>query len=81
MTTNITVEHRAVFEALTSGDYDNFALCSCFLDGEPTVAIVTVNRNGEIYTITPLFVAVMPDMLLTDHDGNACEPQPTGRVP
>jgi len=27
MTTNITPDHRAAFEALTSGDYANFA-CS-----------------------------------------------------
>jgi hypothetical protein len=26
MTTNITADHRAAFEALTSGDYANFAL-------------------------------------------------------
>ena len=29
MSTNITEEHRRAFEALTSGDYDNFALFSC----------------------------------------------------
>jgi hypothetical protein len=29
MTTNITADHRAAFEALTSGDYINFALFSC----------------------------------------------------
>jgi hypothetical protein len=31
MTTNITADHRAAFEALTSGDYANFALFSCFV--------------------------------------------------
>jgi transposase len=29
--TNITAEHRAAFEALTSGDFANFALFSCFV--------------------------------------------------
>lgn len=69
MTTNITDNHRAVFDALTSGEYDNFALFSCFVDGKPATAIVAVNRAGEDYTITPLFVSVTGDMVLTDHDG------------
>ena len=74
MTTNITPDHRAAFEALVSGDYDNFALFSCFIGGEPASAIVAVNRNGQEYTITPLFVAVTPGMVLTDHDGKPCAP-------
>ena len=37
--TNITAEHRAAFEALTSGRFDNFALFSCFVEGEPAAAI------------------------------------------
>ena len=73
MTTNITAEHRAAFEALTSGAYGNFALFSCFVAGEPSVAIVAVNRDGEQYTIRPLFVAIAPGMALTDHDGRHCE--------
>lgn len=74
--TNITAEHRAAFEALTSGAYDNFALFSCFVAGEPAAAIVAVNRAGEEYTIRPLFVAITPDMVLTDHDGRPCEQLP-----
>jgi len=69
MSTNITPDHRAVFEALTSGRFGNFALFSCFVDGEATAGIVAVNRDGEEYMITPLFVAVTPGMVLTDHDG------------
>jgi hypothetical protein len=69
MSTNITAEHRAAFEALTSGEYDNFALFSCFVDGVPATAIVAVNRDGEDYAITPLFVSVTDAMTLTDHDG------------
>jgi hypothetical protein len=72
--TNITAEHRAVFEALTSGRFDNFALFSCFVEGEPVAAIVAINRDGEEYTISPLFVAITPGMVLTDHDGCSCEP-------
>ena len=74
MTTNITAEHRAAFEALISGEYKNFALFSCFIADEPAVAIVAVNRDGEEYTIRPLFVAITPGMVLTDHDGRPSEP-------
>jgi hypothetical protein len=71
MSTNITRDHRAAFEALTSGSYGNFALFSCFLNGEPAVAIVTVNEDGPGYVVTPLFVSVTEDMDLIDHDGVA----------
>jgi hypothetical protein len=69
MTTNITPEQQAVFEALTSGDYRNFALFSCFVNGEPAAAIVAINEDGDNYNITPLFVSVTPSLELTDHDG------------
>ncbi|ADZ68931.1 hypothetical protein [Polymorphum gilvum] len=67
--TNITPEHRAAFEALTSGEYANFALFSCFADGQPAAAICAVNEQGGAYTIRPLFVSVTDTMRLTDHDG------------
>ena len=79
--TNITAEHRAVFEALTSGRFDNFALFSCFVEGEPAAAIVSVNRDGKEYIISPLFVALTPGMTLTDHDGCPCGPLQQGRKP
>jgi hypothetical protein len=69
MSTNITPEHSAAFDALTSGDYGNFAVFSCFVNGEPAAAIVAVNRDGDDYTITPLFVSVTASLDLTDHDG------------
>jgi hypothetical protein len=72
--TNITPQHRAAFEALSSGDYGNFALFSCFVNGEPAAAIVAVNRDGEEYAITPLFVSVTASFQLTDHDGHPCAP-------
>jgi hypothetical protein len=76
MTTNITADHRAAFEALTSGGFANFALFSCFVNGEPAAAIVAVNRDGDGYAITPLFVSVTPSLTLTDHDG-----QPASKAP
>lgn len=70
MSTNITAEHKASFDALASGEYDNFALFSCFVDGKPTAAIVSVTGEGDDIQITPLFIAPTADMVLTDHDGN-----------
>lgn len=67
--TNITPEHKALFDAVTSGKYDNFALFSCFVDGKPTSAIVSVVQDGNEYAIKPLFVAVTADMVVTDHEG------------
>lgn len=70
MSTNITPEHQSAFTALTSGRYENFALFSCFVNGAPAGTIVAVNRAGDEYTVTPLFVSVTGDMDLTDHDGH-----------
>ncbi len=74
MSTNIRPEHISAFEAFTSGQFDNFALFSCFLGEEPVVAIVAIaprqNENDD-YQITPLFVSVTDAMVLTDHEGTA----------
>lgn len=67
--TNITAEHKDAFTALTSGDYSNFALFSCFVNGEPASAIVAIQFDGKEYHLTPLFVSVTPNMRLTDHNG------------
>ncbi len=75
MSTNITPQHRDAFEAMLSGHYRNFALFSCFVNGEPAAAIVAVNRQGNEFAITPLFVSVTPGMTLTDHDGVAPQDQ------
>jgi hypothetical protein len=69
MTTNITRAHQEAFEALRDGSVENFALFSCFVNGEPATAIVAINREGGEYRITPLFVSVTGAMVLTDHDG------------
>jgi hypothetical protein len=70
VTTNITPDSWAHFQALISGEYTNFALLSCFVNGAPTSAIVvaTEAEDGAVI-MTPLFVAVTPDMVLTDHNG------------
>lgn len=79
MTTNITPDHRAPFDAITSGEYGNFAQFSCFVNGEPAVALVSVNEDGPGYVVTPLFVSVTNGMSLTDHEG--ADAKHTGRSP
>jgi hypothetical protein len=69
--TNITPLHTEVFNAMTSGDYGNFALFSCFVNGAPASCIVAVTEEGDRILITPLFVSITPEMILTDHDGVA----------
>lgn len=74
--TNITEEHRTAFEALTSGDHDNLALFSCFVNDQPAAAIVAAtahppnDNDGQTeFHIKPLFVSVVDGLVLTDHDG------------
>jgi hypothetical protein len=67
--TNITEAHSVAFDALTSGEYTNFALFSCFVNGEPTAAIVSIVTEGEEVIMTPMFIAVTPGMKLVNHDG------------
>lgn len=62
--TNITAEHQRHFKALMSGEYSNIALFSCFVDGEPSAAIVVIESK-----IHPIFVAVTEGMRLGDHEG------------
>ena len=76
MTTNITEDHRRAFEALTTGKAGTFCLFSCFLSGRPAAAIAAVavclprEEGGEPeYVISPLFISITDDMVLTDHDG------------
>jgi hypothetical protein len=69
--TNISPELRAQFNALSSGKYTNFALFSCFVNGKPSAAIVAIGQEGEEFQIRPLFVAITPDMVLTDHENVA----------
>lgn len=72
MSTNISPEHVRAFEALTSGDFRNFALFSCFVDGAPAAAIVAITAPSDghpDHMITPLFVSVTPAMTIADQNG------------
>ena len=77
MSTNITAEHKRAFDALASGEHGNFALFSCFVNGEPASAIVAVVPNGNIFDIVPLFVSVTTSMTLIDHDGRPTAGEPS----
>ena len=71
----VTERHRRTFDTLKDGQYDNFCLFSCYVDGEPATAVAAVSVHepdgrGEIeYRIHALFVSVSPSIPLTDHDG------------
>ena len=70
MTTNIKPDHQEAFNALRNPTFSNFALFSCFVNGAPTSAVVAINEaEGGDVIISPLFVAVTDDTVLTDHDG------------
>ncbi len=45
------------------------ALFSCFADGKPAVALVNVTYEDTATLIEPLFLAIEPNVVLTDHDG------------
>jgi len=77
-TTNITQRHQAAFKFIRSApdhkptvpNESGVALFSCFVNGTPTTAIVVVTLlPDQSYMIEPQFVAITPDMVLTDHDG------------
>ena len=70
MATNIPAARREAFEALRDGSFTNFAIFSCFVDGKPAAAIVSINQEGGDYLMTPRFVSISDTMVLTDHDGN-----------
>ncbi|EJW11628.1 hypothetical protein A33M_2931 [Rhodovulum sp. PH10] len=48
-----------------------FALISCFVNGEPTATIALTKPEGDSLMVMPLFVAVTPSMVVTDHQHRA----------
>jgi hypothetical protein len=70
--TNTTTADREAFDALVSGEYENFCLFSCFVNGKPASAICAIDEDGcdeGEMNVTPLFVTVTDDMIITDHEG------------
>ena len=54
----LTDDQQETFEAITSGEYDNLALMSAHLDGQPVGVICAITEDGEMYDIHPLAVLV-----------------------
>jgi hypothetical protein len=65
-TSHITPGHVRAYHMLTSTLYaDNLTLTSCWINGEPGVAIVLIEHVGEDkVAVMPLFVAITPQMKL-----------------
>jgi len=62
---HITPGHVRAFQALRSPLYDNITLMSCWVNGEPGVAVVMVEEAGEgALAVMPLFVAITAGMEL-----------------
>ncbi|MGA2843218.1 MAG: hypothetical protein ABSG18_24320 [Steroidobacteraceae bacterium] len=69
---HITPGHVRAFQAVTSQLYDNIALWSCTINGEPGVAIVMADHVGENkIAVMPLFVAITPGMKVEFEDERA----------
>lgn len=66
----ITPGHVRAYQMLTSTLYeDKLTLTSCWINGDPGVAIVLVDEIGENkVAIMPLFVAITPQMKLAFAD-------------
>jgi hypothetical protein len=78
--TNITTADREAFDALVSGEYENFCLFSCFVNGKPASAICAIDEEDQKedeYLITPLFVSITDDMIITDHEGKVARGDPS----
>ena len=65
---NIKPSHAFALDKLINLDARP-ALFSCFADGKPAVALVNVTYEGNTTLIEPLFLAIEPNVVLTDHNG------------
>jgi hypothetical protein len=79
--TNITTADRDAFDALVSGEYENFCLFSCFVNGQPASAICALDeeQGGESdeCLMVRLFVSITDDMIITDHEGKVARGDPS----
>ncbi len=59
----ITPGHVRAYQAVTTSLYGETVLASCYVNGEPGVAIVLMEHVGENKVgVLPLFVAITPGM-------------------
>ena len=61
----ITSGHVRAFQLVRSPLYDNITLSSCWINGEPGVAIIMLDQiNEEQVAVMPLFVAITAGMAI-----------------
>jgi len=69
--TNIGQEHKDYLEIIQQRP-DSLCLFSCFIDGEPGVALCCVDFTPDrMVNVRPMFVSIPAGTVLTDHDGNS----------
>jgi len=62
-TSFITPGHVRAFQAVTTQLYGEVSLASCYINGEPGVALVLMEHAGEgKIAVMPLFVAITESM-------------------
>jgi hypothetical protein len=60
---HITPGHVRAFQAIRSPMFDNITMFSCFINGEPGVAVVMIDPVTDTQVaVMPLFVAITPGM-------------------
>lgn len=59
----VSEEQKKILEALTSGEYSNFAALSGRFQNQNVAYIVAVNRDGESFTIKPLAIIIDSDFM------------------
>ena len=64
-------QHQAAFEAICEAGGENFAVYPCYVDGEPTSAIVFMRMLGNQIAVTPLFIAPTDAMEIFGHNGQS----------
>jgi hypothetical protein len=71
LTTEAILAYSRAFENMSSGQYDNFRLVACRVNGVPSLEIIALYSGDDEDTIVaqPLFVAITPGMVITDEDG------------
>lgn len=74
----VTDEQKKLFEALTGGEFTNFAALSGKFKNENVIYIVAVNEEGGGYTMQP--VAILIDDAFLEKFGLDMQ-DPTGVVP
>ena len=62
-TNQITKEEKELFKAIRDSDYDNIALLSVTYKNKPNVCICAINRQGNDYSIQPLFLKVDQEII------------------